>query len=182
MSLSRFFSNLYLVPKLKPMETQSLKNERPGFLTVMCIISFVGLGLSILNNIKLFIFGELGSNFYAVIQTHFEESINQVHASNPGIAPFLEKIFESVLKLVDLAPLLATISIVASVIALAGVILMWKLIKSGFYIYSAIKILLVFIPMTLIGINFVSILLALGSIFTAAIFITLYALNLKALK
>lgn len=164
------------------MELQPSKNARPVFLTVICILSFIGLGLQILNNVKLFIFGQLGPSFYNLMQDRFEESMNQVHSNNPLVTSFLEKIFESILKLIDNAPLLATISIISSVVALAGVILMWKQIRSGFYIYSVIKIVGVFVPMIFIGINFVSLFIVFVGLFIAAIFITLYALNLKAMK
>jgi hypothetical protein len=164
------------------MELQPSKNVRPDLLTVICIISFVGLGLKIVNGLKLFIFGQFGTSYYNIMQDRFEESMSQIHSTNPIITTILEKIFESVLKLVDIAPLLATISIISCVIALAGVIMMWKLMKTGFYIYSTIKIIGIFLPMVFIGINLVSLLLAFGSLFTSAIFITLYALNLKAME
>jgi len=164
------------------MEVPPSKTVRPNFLTVVCILSFINLGFQILKNLKLFIFGQLGPSYYNIMQDRMEESLSQVHSSNPFITAFLEKIFESILKLVDNAPLLATISIITSVIALAGVIMMWKQLKSGFYIYSAIKILGIFVPMIFIGFNFVSFFIAFGGLFTAAIFITLYALNLKAME
>jgi hypothetical protein len=164
------------------METIPSKNVRPGFLTIICILSFVGLGLQILKSLKLFIFGQLGPSYYNLMQDRLEESLNQVHSSNPFITSFIEKIFESILKLIDHAPLLATISIISSVIALAGVIMMWRLIKTGFYIYTVIKILDVFVPIIFIGFNFVSLFIALIGLFTSAIFITLYAFNLKAME
>jgi hypothetical protein len=164
------------------METQTQKNDRPLFLTILCILSFVGLGSSIFNNFVSFIFGKFGASFYNLIQNNLENSLSQINAKDPTAAVFVERIFESILKLIDVMPLYATISIVCCVIALVGVIMMWRLIKTGFFIYSAIKIILIFIPMILIGFNFVSMIIALGSLFAAALFITLYAINLKAMK
>jgi hypothetical protein len=164
------------------METLPSKQDRPVFLTILCIISFVVLGFTIFKNIISFIFGKFGSSFYNLIQNNLENSLNQINATNPAAASFVEKIFESILKLIDALPLLATMTIVLSVVALAGVIMMWSLIKNGFYVYAGAKIVLIFVPMMLIGINFLSMLMAMTSLFVAAIFITLYALNLKAMK
>ena len=164
------------------METLPSKQDRPVFLTILCIISFVVLGFTIFKNIISFIFGKFGSSFYNLIQNNLENSLNQINATNPAAASFVEKIFESILKLIDALPLLATMTIVLSVVALAGVIMMWSLLKNGFYVYAGAKIILIFVPMMLIGINFLSMLMAMTSLFVAAIFITLYALNLKAMK
>ncbi len=164
------------------MEIEPSKNPRPTFLTVICIISFVGLGSTIFHNFISIIFGRIGPSYYDLVQNNLENSLSQINATNPQLAPFIERIFESVLKLIDVMPLFATISIVISVIELVGVILMWKLLKTGFYIYSALKIIWIFVPMVLIGVNFMSIVMAIGSLFAAALFITLYALNLKAMK
>ena len=164
------------------METLPSKQDRPVFLTILCIISFVALGFTIFKNIISFIFGKFGSSFYNLIQNNLENSLNQINATNPAAASFVEKIFESILKLIDALPLLATMTIVLSVVALAGVIMMWSLLKNGFYVYAGAKIILIFVPMMLIGINFLSMLMAMTSLFVAAIFITLYALNLKAMK
>jgi hypothetical protein len=164
------------------METQTIKSTRPTFLTVLCIISFVGLGYSIFKGLFALAFSKLGASFYSLIQSNLENSLSQINTSDPHAARFVESIFESILKLVDALPLLATISIICSSIALAGVIMMWNLKRTGFYLYTCGKAILIFVPMILIGINFISLIAGISLFFIAAIFITLYALNLKAMK
>jgi hypothetical protein len=164
------------------MENQTSPIARPTFLTVLCIISFVGLGLSILNNFSSFVLSSAGSWLYSIVQEGLEKALQQASSTDPGAAVFLEHMFDAILKLIEVLPLLAGLTLVCSTVALAGVLFMWKLKKSGFYLYSGAKGLLVFLPILLIGFNLLSVLISIGTFIGAAIFITLYALNLKAMK
>jgi CHASE2 domain-containing sensor protein len=67
-------------------------------------------------------------------------------------------------------------SILLSIIGLVGVILMWKLQKKGFFIYTGAGILGLILPLIL-GAGFS----VFGAIITFA-FIAMYALNLKHMK
>ena len=164
------------------MDNQSPKNPRPTFLTVVCIISFVGLGWGIINNLSTLAFSS-GNNFmYSMVQDNLEMALSEAHASDPATAAFLEKIFDSVMKLIEKLPLFATLGLVCSLIALAGVIMMWNLKKIGFYLYTAAKVIMLFIPVILIGFNFMSAMISISMMIGAALFITLYGLNLKAMK
>jgi len=164
------------------MENQSDVNLRPTFLTVVCIISFIGLGLSILNNISTVIISSAGSYLYSMIQDSLEMALQEASNSDPGSALLLEHIFDAVLKLFAVLPLFAALVLVCAIIALVGVIFMWNLKKLGFYLYTGAKVVMVFLPVLLIGSNFLSIIMALGTFFFAAIFVTLYGLNLKAMR
>lgn len=164
------------------METQTQKQARPTFLTVVCIISFVGLGLSIMNNLGNIGFGAFGSAVYPFIQDAFEQALNEVDASDPGATIFVEQIFNAVLELLEILPILASITLALTIVALIGVIMMWNLNKTGFYLYSGSKVVIIFIPMILMGANFISTMIVISGIFFAGLFITMYALNLKAMK
>ncbi len=164
------------------MENQTSQNARPTFLTVVCILSFVGLGWALINNLSTLAFSTAGRTIYNLVQDNLEMALSQASASDPAAALFLEKIFDSILKLIDVLPLFAGLGLIFSGIALAGVILMWNLKKTGFYLYSAAKAMLVFLPIILIGYNFISAMISIAMLIGAALFITLYGLNLKAMK
>ncbi|MBA7695685.1 hypothetical protein ES703_104318 [subsurface metagenome] len=164
------------------MENEASKNTRPTFLTVVCIISFIGLGMSVISNLVNMAFGTFSSAIYPLVQSGFEEALSNVEATDPAASVLVEQIFNSILKLFEVMPLLAGISLICALIALTGVILMWKLKKTGFYLYTVAKVILIFVPMILIGVNIISTIAAISGFFVAAIFITLYALNLKAMK
>jgi len=164
------------------MENQTTQNLRPTFLTVVCIISFVGLGLAIVNNLSTLAFSSASLSLYDLIQGNLEMALDQASVTDPAAVKILENIFDSVLKLIAILPLFAGIGLICSIIALTGVIMMWNLKKIGFFLYSSAKVILVFIPVILIGYNFISIMISMSMLIGAALFITLYALNLKSMN
>ncbi|MBN1597715.1 MAG: hypothetical protein JW894_05435 [Bacteroidales bacterium] len=164
------------------MENQTATNKRPTFLTVVCILSFIGLGVAIMNNLFTVAFGSFTSSIEPLLQDAFEEALAEVSAEEPGAVMLVEQIFEAILRIFEVLPIWAAITLVCSAIALAGVIMMWNLNKIGFYLYSGGKVILVFLPIIMIGWNLLSGLMFMGAFIVAAVFITLYALNLKAMN
>jgi hypothetical protein len=164
------------------MENQTKSSERPTFLTIVCIISFVGLGWAIINNLFTLAFSSTGSWLYTIIQDALEKALNEASMSDPGAAAFLENIFEGVLSVISHLPLFASVGLICSAIALVGVILMWGLKKTGFYLYTGAKIIMVVLPMAVIGFNFISMMMTMSTFIGAALFVLLYGLNYKHLK
>lgn len=156
--------------------------KRPTLLIVICILSFVGLGWSILQGIISLIFGKFTSSFYSMYQDMMEKSMNNMGNVPPEFEAKIESIMNSALKLIQHLPTISAVNLICSIIALGGVILMWNLKKSGFILYAVPKVFLIFFPMLLIGFNFITaIVLSSGVIFTGA-FIAMYAVNLKVMK
>ena len=164
------------------METENVIKQRPVFLTIICIISFAGLGIIMMKNLFALALSQLFSTLVPVIKDGMQQALNEVSMSNPPVQPFLEKVFSSVIKLLSNMPLFAGLTFAISGVALAGVILMWNQRKSGFYMYSVAKILGIFLPVMIIGVNFISMMMGASLFIVAAIFITLYALNLKSME
>lgn len=164
------------------METQDQASKRPVFLTVICIISFVGLGVIMFKSLFAFAFGQLLDAVHPMVEDGFDEAITQMRMSDPQMVPFVESIFDAVIRLLSSIPLLAALNFVISGVALAGVILMWNLKKSGFFMFAAAKVIGIFVPMMVIGVNFLSMMMSSGIFMVSAVFITLYAINLKAMN
>lgn len=164
------------------MENQTTSSERPTFLTIVCILSFVGLGWAIINNLFTLAFSSTGTWLYDLLQVKLEEALNEASMTDPGAAVFLENIFDGILELISHLSLIAAISLICSVIALIGVILMWGLKKTGFYLYTGAKVVLIIMPLAIVGCNFISMMMTMGTVIGAALFITLYGLNFKHLK
>jgi hypothetical protein len=117
-----------------------------------------------------------------MIQSSFEEALNEVDATEPTASVFVEQIFNSVLKIFEVMPILASVGLVLAIVALVGVIMMWNLKKTGFWLYSGSKVVMAIFPMILIGANFLTSMMLATGLFVAALFITMYGLNLKAMK
>ena len=162
-------------------QQQPNQKTRPTLLTVIGILSFIGLGYRILTGLINAALGTATSSFAPFLSDVFENEadLSDVPESLQG---FIIGIFDAVTKLLaNVTGIYLTIVLLA-VIALLGVILMWQLKKTGFYIYTAARSLIAFVPFIFIGYNIVSLLWFVSSIVFGILFIILYSLNLKEMR
>ncbi|UCG27112.1 MAG: hypothetical protein JSV24_09065 [Bacteroidales bacterium] len=127
------------------------KKERPTFLTVLCILSFIGSGLSSL----MFLIAVVAAGVIMDFLTGLP-GMSELSAGGSGF--FL-------------------VSLLLALGSLFGAILMWKLKKTGFYLYSASNILAIFVPVIFAagGIAWFGVLIT-------VVFIVLYGLNFKHME
>ncbi len=162
----------------KPITTTRTK-KRPTFLTILCILSFIGIGLAILSSILTYISTQAITGTPGLM-----EKISSIGVQTAN--PMFEKIYASGVQALINAKLYALLNILANVICLIGVIMMWKLKKPGFYIYTLGELTTPVLSIVLIGNVFGGTFLSamglagyvIGFIFPVA-FIVMYALNLK---
>ena len=160
------------------MEIQQNQKTRPTLLTVIGILSFIGLGYRILTGLINAALGSATSSIAPFLSDVFENEVDlsDVPESMQG---FIANIFDAVTKLLTNVTGIYLTVVLLSVIALLGVIMMWQLRKSGFYMYAASRSLIAFVPFIFIGYNLVSLLWFISSIIFGILFIVLYSLNLK---
>lgn len=136
------------------LDSVAVENKRPTFLTVLCILSFVGAGISIVVLLLATVFAGAATAGLAAAENagaEVESAVGNIWAYL-GVA----------------AALIIT--------SLVGVIKMWKLQKSGFYMYTVAAIAGIIVDIVLgAGLN------VMGIVFAVA-FIAMYAANLKAMK
>ena len=160
------------------MNTKSLSKERPAFLTVLCIISYVGLGMKILNSISGAIFGLYASYF----ETFIRDFVNQNIVFNEipeNVRYFIIDSLRIFYKAMEHATSMSLLTLVLSVAALFGVIMMWQLKKAGFYLYTGSKVFTILVPVIFLGFNLFTVIAVTSAGSFALIFIVLYAVNLK---
>ncbi|NOX84674.1 MAG: hypothetical protein GXO86_01720 [Chlorobi bacterium] len=145
------------------LQHQESNTQRPAMLTVLCILTFIGSGLSAFANLLLFFYYEPIKKIFESGQVDFKEGSLEMESFKllMGITPdfFL---FQGILYL----------------ISLFGAIMMWNLNKTGFHLYAVAQILLLIIfefyitgaPFPLIPLLF------------SIIFILLYFRNLRFMK
>lgn len=140
-------------------------NKRPTFLTVICVLSFIWEGLMILFGILGVLF--VGSVFKILGQVSSGDSYEQMSEMQRKGLDQLMDLGEGTVAII------LGVFVLINVISLVSVILMWKLKKTGFYIYSVLNGLIVVLNliqfdifMTIMGIAF----------------IVMYAMNLKHMK
>ena len=163
------------------MEIQQNQKTRPTLLTVIGILSFIGLGYRILTGLINAALGSATSSIAPFLNDVFENEVDlsDVPESMQG---FIANIFDAVTKLLTNVTGIYLTVVLLSVIALLGVIMMWQLRRSGFYMYAASRSLIAFVPFIFIGYNLVSLLWLISSIIFGILFIVLYSLNLKEMS
>lgn len=143
--------NMAEAPKADATEQKPQEEGRPTFLTVLCILTFIGSGLSAL---------------VLLIGLVFTGAASSMLGSIPGMG--------------DIAGLgtgYFLIMLVLAAASLYGAIMMWKLKKMGFYLYSGANVLVLIVPLIMATSSF-----SYFGLFITALFIILYGLNLKHLK
>lgn len=160
---------------------QPAVRERPTFLTVLCILTFIGSGWSVLNNISTYRQSDTAAS---VVSSALDSASSQIElqgANEPG-AEIANKMLQGAREMSDPVKIKknSLFGLMAAVITLAGGFLMFQLNKKGFWIYVLGTAISVVSPFLVFGMaNFIGVLMGAVSGFIGIIFCVLYALNLK---
>jgi hypothetical protein len=143
---------------------EDLPWRRPAFLNILCVFSFVGCGMYFLSGI------------YELYNTY------SIKPESPWIP-----LNEEITRLYRYAFPLAVIHVIANLVSLAGVFMMFKLKRPGFWIYTSGQLAFPVAQAVLIGFqNMVSFeylfLYQIMGAIVPLVFIGLYAANYKALR
>ncbi len=182
--------DFFIFTKNKTMENQDqtiissevvAEQKRPQFLTILCVLSFICVGLMII----MTLFGILMNT-----PEKRAEQIEQMRQISPAQADKLEQVYEQQ-ENSTMAKIQPYLTILFQVISLLGVIQMFNLKRIGFYIYAAVELL----PYSLLLFAGDGMSLEMGglgkgaamAIMTVLVlfdltFVVLYGLNLKHLK
>lgn len=133
---------------------------KPGLLKILCILTFIGAGLSGISNFIMFLTVDM-------IREAYEN----------GIFDFLDD--ETMLDAMELMLSANSIFFIFQALLLAlsvyGAYLMWNLKKIGFHFYTIAQIVLLIVPQILLsGLPFPTF-----ELIISLIFVTLYAKNLQ---
>ncbi len=157
---------------------------RPTFLTVLCILTFIGSGWGVISSTM----GYFAANSQAaVVETarkNADESLKNAAAGNESYSKIAEQMTNS---LSFLSPEnlknSALAGIGGAILCLLGAFMMWKLKKTGFYSYVAGTLVGIIAPIMIFGMGNI---FALGTTifvsFFGILFVVLYGLNLKYMK
>lgn len=162
------------------MQTNTAMHVRPAFLTVLCVLTFIGSSWGIISGTFSYLTADTASELTKVSMQDTQDKLNAA-----GGSKLAEKIMADAqasttsenLKKVGLT------SIVASVLTLLGAILMFGLKKAGFWLYLLGTIISIVMPIVIYGAgNFVSMITVIIAAATGIVFVILYGLNLKHLR
>lgn len=144
--------------------------KRTTFVTVLCILSFIAIGTTLLSNlISIATYSVADQEMMAEIM---EDSMDQMGDS--AGSGFIESIFSTSMDAMEYQIPLAIVSIIAQLFCLFGCLQMWKMKKMGFYLYLLGEWVPAIVSMVLLGAFFGIV----GAI-VPIIFSILYGLNVK---
>jgi hypothetical protein len=155
---------------------------RPTFLTVLCVLSFLGSAYGILNNLNGFMnAGKMPMENVNQMLDSARTEINREAQGTPGAA-VAEKVLSGATEFVDPAKLkkMSLYLLMANILTLGGAYLMFQLKKQGFWMYVVGTALAVLTPLIIYGAgNLVSIMMTVALGFIGVVFAVMYAVNLK---
>jgi hypothetical protein len=120
--------------------------KRPTLLTVLCILSFIWIGLMVIGGGL----GYVGMKMFASGQ--MEEMLQQAGGDDAtkSLEEMQAKVDESGMTAEQLATQML-ILVAVSLVSLVGVIMMWKLRRPGFYIYALCALIGIAMPLVMGG-------------------------------
>lgn len=174
-------------PTLRHMEQTQTGNApvRPTFLTVLCILTFLGSGWWMISNISNYMNANVSAEIARPMLDSAQQEIQKEASDNEAAAKIADKVISGASAMLDPAKMRqnALFGILANVLTLGGAFLMFQLRKPGFWVYVAGTLVGILSPILVYG---ASNLMSLGMSalvgFFGIIFIILYSLNLKYLK
>lgn len=139
--------------------------QRPQFLKVLCIISYVFSGIGALM---------LAAGYFGMSYMKKQIEAGTIDVEQMGDSANIQKAM-------DMLPhmnLIFGVGFLTLIISLVGVIMMWKLMKTGFYVYLMAQVVGTVAPILVMGTEQISWFgIILGFVFTV-----LFAMNLKHMK
>jgi len=141
--------------ELDQQQLPEVQPRRPGLLTVLCILTFIGSGMYFVSSLFIATFYD----FYLQVAQEFAEKFKI-----PGME-----------QLTQIKPVFYIVSAILYAGSVAGAALMMRLKKNGFHIYTISQILLILAPMYFMHLSSPGAL----DILLSGLFIFLYSMNLK---
>ena len=155
--------------------------KRPQFLTVLCILTFIGVGIGIVMSVMAW-WAMHAMSAIADAATGMAEGMAESSGTDMSSMPGMGDAMASANAAVKWANVTLIVGVVGALLCLVGALQMWKLKKTGFYIYVVGELAPVIASAILLGgAAFGGMALVMGAVFPL-LFVVLYGLNLKHMK
>lgn len=156
--------------------------QRPTFLTVLCILSFIGGLWGVVEGFRTG-FTDKAQQDLEQARVEIEEAMGAMQGQE---SEFAQRIMEQGMIMAEQAAAqaksLGIVGLVTSLISLLGVWMMWNLRKTGFWVYTLAALVGLIAPLYFLGFSTMAfIALGFGGL-VSIVFIILYAVNLKHMR
>jgi hypothetical protein len=165
-------------------EFETLPPQRPVFLKVLCILTFIGSSYGIINSAITYFKADDISKIVTEVKTKMNDDLKRKNARNPDKVIFFNKIMNNASQISTPENLRknAIGNSITYTLCLLGAILMWNLRRIGFYIYTLGTIISIILPFYLFGSNFLTNISAGFLSFIGILFVIFYAMNIRSMK
>ncbi len=157
--------------------------KRPVFLMVLCILTFIYTGFSILTNIFSLVKGPASEEEILTLKVEFTRQMNEM--SDLGVT-WAANLFRNLMHITEATNnnhyLMVLSSIVIVTLGLIGAIWMFKGKKMGFHFYIIYSLLTVVQLYFFVDASYIPTILVVTNLIISAIFIFMYSRNLKWMK
>lgn len=174
-----FFLILDLNQNPKEMTDQ---NERPTFLTVLCILTWVGSGLVFIGQLFTLATSGIRKNFTALAEDGMDEAMSELAEEPSGIGSIISSFVGQGMQALENLTEIALIKMLGTAIVILGAVLMWKLKKTGFYLFLGGKVIIIVGVFILMGGSRLAVMSIMGSLIVAIAFGIMYGVNTKAMS
>ena len=152
---------------------------RPTFLTVLCILTFIGSGWGLISNLfQLAMF----TPERLVAQIQQITTMAGAEAQPSWVSSIMSSSLEVLQTTIMHGKAIYSLAALCTVVSLIGAFMMYKLKRNGFYLYVIAQIGQLFILPVYSGWNSVVLISMAMSGFWAVVFIVLYGVNYSKLK
>ncbi len=157
---------------------------RPTFITVLCILTFIGSGWGLIGGAIQYFSAEKQALAMNISKESTAAAIEKADKNDAG-SQMAEKMVKSMTSAFSVENIknMGIASVVGAIFCLIGAFLMWQLKKNGFYLYIVGTLIGIISPFVIYGTaNFMSIISAVVVGFFGIVFVILYGVNLKYMK
>ena len=168
------------------MSEQAVTRKRSTFLTVLCILTFIGSGWGIYKGLTTYL---MANPTAATINTATKEANremqNELAGKDDAGSRMAKKMFSGMGDFMNAENLkyYGLSTLVCALFTLGGALLMWRLNRNGFWLYLLGTAASIFAPMFIFGSgNIFAIITTMIPAFFGVLFVILYGVCLKEMK
>lgn len=158
--------------------------QRPTFLKVLCILTFIGSSYAIISGTITYFNANVIANEVVKAKSEINQDAQNKTKNNGKESAFASKVAKNMAAMTDPDNLRKSSlgSIISSLFCLVGAFLMWRLNRNGFYSYVFGTIIGIAVPFYVFGNNFFTALSVGVTALIGILFVIFYAMNLKSMK
>lgn len=162
---------------------QAEQPKRPTFLTVLCILTFINLGISLISIPFTLVSGPQSTEQMALTNAELLEGTEELRATGmSSLADMMEQIGRMTSSLNENHYAVMWMTLFNVLIGLAGAVMMWKGRKLGFHLYIIYNILATaYLYMFVSPADIPTLVIVINLLFSG-LFIFMYSRNLKWMK